>query len=340
MVLISVFVFSSWDTVKQSAQIISFTAVVPGCGNGIIEDGEECDTSEYAGASCQTKGFTGGTLSCTRSCLYNVTACTRPSSSGGGGGGRSTKKPTSVNNAAQVIVSGYAYPQSAVTVLKDTQIVATGTSALDGSFQVGVRGLASGKHSFSVYTTDMLGSRSAVVLFPIILTKGIVSKVDALFLPPTLRVDKIKVKQAEQVTFLGQTTPATTVEIIVGKQKVSATSGADGQYSKQLDTASLPMGVYTAEAQAVRGQQRSASSSMVRFTISTTTILAPATGRCVVIGDLNDDCRVSLVDFSILAFWFQQPLTPEIISREKQHLSGDGKINIIDFSIMAFHWTG
>jgi len=59
------------------AEIVMMTAVVPGCGNELIEVDEECDGSALAGATCQTKGFTGGVLTCTKSCLYNVTACTR-----------------------------------------------------------------------------------------------------------------------------------------------------------------------------------------------------------------------------------------------------------------------
>ena len=59
------------------------TAVVPGCGNEIIESDEECDGVALAGATCASKGFSGGVLSCTRSCFYNVTACTNASSSRG-----------------------------------------------------------------------------------------------------------------------------------------------------------------------------------------------------------------------------------------------------------------
>jgi hypothetical protein len=227
-----------------------------------------------------------------------------------------------------------------VTVLKNSQVVATTTAERNGDFQVPVSGLASGRHSFSVYATDAQGNRSAALVFPVSLTRGIVSKVEALFLPPTLHTDKVQVKQSESLTFSGQTTPVATVEIMLNNETFTATAGQDGQYSKQISTIGLPMGAYTATAQAVRGQQRSEVSTGLTFKISTTTILVPLIKGCVVIGDLNKDCRVNLVDFSILAFWYQRTLTPEIAIREKEHLSGDGKINIIDFSIMAFHWTG
>jgi len=47
------------------------------CGNNIVETGEVCDGSSLAGQSCNTQGFTGGTLSCATNCLsFNTNLCT------------------------------------------------------------------------------------------------------------------------------------------------------------------------------------------------------------------------------------------------------------------------
>ena len=47
------------------------------CGNNIVETGEVCDGSSLAGQSCNTRGFTGGTLSCAANCLsFNTNLCT------------------------------------------------------------------------------------------------------------------------------------------------------------------------------------------------------------------------------------------------------------------------
>ena len=46
------------------------------CGNGVLEDGEECDGSDLGGATCQSMGFTGGgELSCTASCTLDTSGC-------------------------------------------------------------------------------------------------------------------------------------------------------------------------------------------------------------------------------------------------------------------------
>jgi hypothetical protein len=60
---------------RQSAQVIMMTAVVPGCGNEIIEDGEQCDGGVLQGATCVSLGFTGGTLQCSNSCSLNTEDC-------------------------------------------------------------------------------------------------------------------------------------------------------------------------------------------------------------------------------------------------------------------------
>jgi hypothetical protein len=46
------------------------------CGNKIIETGESCDGTVLGGKTCLTQGFTGGTLACSSSCLFNTFGCT------------------------------------------------------------------------------------------------------------------------------------------------------------------------------------------------------------------------------------------------------------------------
>ncbi|MFC1482554.1 lamin tail domain-containing protein [Myxococcota bacterium] len=49
--------------------------VLDTCGNGTINDGEECDGTDLGGESCQSQSYYGGTLSCTATCLFNVSGC-------------------------------------------------------------------------------------------------------------------------------------------------------------------------------------------------------------------------------------------------------------------------
>jgi len=47
------------------------------CGNALIEGAEVCDGANLDGETCQTRGFTGGTLACASTCLSFITSgCT------------------------------------------------------------------------------------------------------------------------------------------------------------------------------------------------------------------------------------------------------------------------
>ena len=52
-----------------------------GCGNGVIEAGEECDGIDLGGQTCQGLGFSSGVLNCGADCLFDTSGCI----SGGGG---------------------------------------------------------------------------------------------------------------------------------------------------------------------------------------------------------------------------------------------------------------
>lgn len=45
------------------------------CGNGVAEEGEECDASELAGQTCAGLNLGGGTLACAGDCSFDVSGC-------------------------------------------------------------------------------------------------------------------------------------------------------------------------------------------------------------------------------------------------------------------------
>jgi hypothetical protein len=50
---------------------------MPMCGDGKIDDGEECDGSNLAEQTCLTLGFEAGQLTCSPTCSFAKTLCTR-----------------------------------------------------------------------------------------------------------------------------------------------------------------------------------------------------------------------------------------------------------------------
>ncbi len=52
------------------------TGTTPECGNGIVEEGEVCDSDDLDGATCRGEGFGGGELACARDCQsVDTSAC-------------------------------------------------------------------------------------------------------------------------------------------------------------------------------------------------------------------------------------------------------------------------
>ncbi|MBN2422150.1 hypothetical protein JXB41_02895 [Candidatus Woesearchaeota archaeon] len=67
------------------------------CGDGIKNNEEECDTSDFGGSSCASYGFNAGSLSCTANCTIETNACYNSGSTdtgnddGGGSSGSSRR---------------------------------------------------------------------------------------------------------------------------------------------------------------------------------------------------------------------------------------------------------
>jgi cysteine-rich repeat protein len=46
------------------------------CGNGVIDEAEQCDGASLGGMTCEDLGYTGGTLACTDDCMFDGSGCT------------------------------------------------------------------------------------------------------------------------------------------------------------------------------------------------------------------------------------------------------------------------
>jgi hypothetical protein len=257
-----------------------------------------------------------------------------PPSSGSSGGG-SFSPPSTITS---VVIEGSAYPLSKVIVLKDGQIAIQTIAGPDALFSTTISNLSGGTYSFSVYAQDDAGRQSTAFTFPVTITPGATTVVSGVFLAPTIDVDKSEVKRGDTLVIFGKAVPNATVNIQVHSSQmisVAATSTSSGAYLYDFDTSVLAFGSHAAKAKAIQGALISNDSAERAFMVGTQDITAESTPACPLKGDLNGDCRVNLIDFSILAYWYLRPNPPA-----KYDLNGDGKINLVDFSIMAYYWTG
>lgn len=253
-------------------------------------------------------------------------------SSGGGGGGN--------NPSTGITFSGRAYPGSRVFLLKDAQIAASTVAGGDANFKINLNSLSAGSFVFLLYAEDQAQRRSTLLSFPITLTVGATLDVGGIFFTPTIAIDKVEVKKGDNLTILGQSVPNGEITISVHSDPemfVKTSSDKYGGYVYNFDTSILDMGAHLTKSKAKVTADISQFGRSVAFKVGTKTVFATAvavSAVCNMRADLNNDCRVNLIDYSILAFWYKKVSPPASVD-----LNHDSKVDIIDFSIMAYYWT-
>ncbi|MBU2101252.1 hypothetical protein KKH05_00815 [Patescibacteria group bacterium] len=273
------------------------------------------------------------------SCPADCGACVVPPSGGGGGGGGGGSSPA---DNTKVTLTGRAYPLSQIEVLKDGKIVASTIAGSDSRFSVSIEGFNVGNHIFSIISKDKDGVQSEVLSYPLTVQDGVTINITGIFIAPTLSVDKSEVRKGENISIFGQASPQSSIVIgISSPQEIFANTVADknGVYLYNYDTAFLGYGGHEARSKAAVNNEISDFGKTVAFKVGDKTVYNTNLG-CPARGNLNGDCRVNLIDFSIAVYWYRKPLSTQIKSLEATALNGDGQINLIDLSIMAYYWTG
>lgn len=238
----------------------------------------------------------------------------------------------------QVTFKGLAYPASKITILKDGQIAAVTLAGPDAIFEAGLSNISNGDYNFGVWAADAAGRRSTVRTFSLTITTGANLVVSGIFLPPTISLDKVEVKRGDLLNILGQTVPSAEVSVTINSdepllKRISADK--NGGWFYKLDTSEIDYGEHIAKARSATSQDISDFSQFVRFIVGLSNRENPLLAPPVLKGDFNNDNKVSLIDFSVAAYWYKRPSPPKTID-----LDNNGVIDLVDFSIMAYYWTG
>jgi hypothetical protein len=232
---------------------------------------------------------------------------------------------------------------SKVSVLKDGQLVLSTIAGPDSNFSATLSGLSSGNYTFALYGEDSEGKRSTLFTFSVFVTSGATTKIGGIFIAPTINTDKTEVKRGDTITIFGQTIPSAEVTVQVNSEQaffVKKEADEKGVYLMNFDTSVLEQGQHTTHAKALSLEgEITPSSQVVSFLVGSKSVSAQLPKVSFRKGDLNNDGKVNLVDFSIAAFWYKRTLSQEFKLTEKERLSGDGLVTLADFSIMAFYWT-
>ncbi len=262
-----------------------------------------------------------------------------PPSSGGSGGNTG---PLDLTNLVDVaIFKGLAYPGSTISLLKNGIVVAEIPANPDGTFDIRVRDLTSGTYSFGIRAYDKNGLQSKTLTFTIYVSSSVATIAEGIFLPPTITSDKVEVMKGDTISFSGSSSADSEVRLSFSSKTEllkRTRSDSTGAWFFELDSSLLDVGDYEAKAKSIKTNSLSPYSDALVFRVGDTNRPRPKNSflsgfrkKC----DLNNDNRVNLLDFSIMAFWYKRLTFPP-----KVDLNTDKKVNLTDLSILAFCWTG
>lgn len=260
------------------------------------------------------------------------------SGSSGGGGFESTDGPYRSGDG-RVVISGFAFPDSEVTILVDGEQAGTVDADADGGYEVTLDEIARGAYTFGVYAIGPDDVRSSTFSTSFSVTGARTSALSNINVPPSVSATPDPVDPGEPLTLSGYTLPDATVTIENGPNEgsvdeLSATSDGDGAWSVEVATDGFSIGTYRARASADQGDEiGSANTNFSDYAYYG----VGEEAQVPLNSDLNRDGFVNLTDFSILLFWWNSDGGD---SDPPADINQDGTVNLTDFSILLFNWTG
>jgi hypothetical protein len=263
---------------------------------------------------------------------------------GGGGGSGSTagggfEKQDDIypSGDARVIISGYAFPSSAVGIIVDGKFFGDVKSSNSGQFSITLDAIARGVYTFGVYAEGPDKVKSSTFSTSFTVTGSRTSSLSNINVAPSIKVSPDPVQPGQTLTVSGYALPNSTVTIQNGKinttinKESTAQSDASGKWTTTIDTNGLTNGTYQVRAKSVQTDGVATGYSSYTFYGVGQNADVPLNA------DLNRDGKINLVDFSILLFWWNGTGGD---SDPPADINRDEKVNLTDFSIMLFNWTG
>ena len=252
---------------------------------------------------------------------------------GGGSGSGSSNLNVPPTTGATARFYGQASPFARVSLLRDGQDVADAVADQSAGFSVSVSGLSPTDYAFDLVTFDQTGVQAALYPLHVSVQSNTTYLISNIVIAPTVTLAADIVAPGQSVSAHGLTVPNARVTGYVDDASTtpvfSVDADAQGRWQGEAPMGATASGTHFLKAFAKTEASQSPPSRALVFGIGT----APVADISAV--DFNEDARVNIVDFSILAYWYKRPNPPS-----RFDLNHDGTIDIRDFSILAFYWTG
>ncbi len=316
------------------------------CGNNYKEEAEDCDGSDFGGATCVTWSYSAGSLACTIDCRISLANCEIKENEGGvSGSGRSGGGAGSTNTGfdpgseeeqeTKVVISGKSYPHAEVHILIDGRVIGIVDTDAKADFYFESNEITAGVASFGFWSEDKDGLKSTLLTLTLRVISNAVTTISGVNISPSIDVSQNSVRQGETVRIYGQTVPDTKINIHIHSDEEfieEAQSAEDGAWEIDFDTTPLELDFHTAKALFLVEQGDNIIKSGFSRSVSFHVGKIGGEAACAE-ADLNHDGRVNLTDFSILLYYWDT-------DNECADQNQNGIVDLVDFSIMMYYWTG
>lgn len=263
-----------------------------------------------------------------------------PPFSGGGGGSSPYSQPfTPVATTNTIVINGVFAPGITISALSSGNLLSSTSVADNGVFTLRLPNLKTGVYSFLLTATDPLykdKQYQSTLAYTVYVSDYAETYISDVVFPPLFSPVKTSFKSGSSLEFSGKAYPGSRVSVLLDSKYLGFESVSQSGVFVHKSQASQKIGKHT-----LVFKYEGNFSSLPASKPQTVTIFGQSIkdGRvetvCGSKADFSQDCRVSIVDFSILAYWYKRSNFPP-----KYDLNSDGKIDIKDFSIMAYYWTG
>jgi hypothetical protein len=238
------------------------------------------------------------------------------------------------NISAAVEFSGTTFPRAYVVLLIDGRETDRVVANSRGEFHFTLSGLTGGSYVFGFFSQDELGYRNEIFSFMAVPILGSTTQISNIILPPLVSIKDTLLPNGAIFLITGRAVPNAKLEASINSDpwQEIGTSGLDGNFQVQISTENIGTGKHTIRLRFSLGEDISPQSQEFDFIVGEAGILA----KCKNTPDINDDGRVDLVDFSIMAFWYGRDIPIDA----RFDLNCDGEMTLADVSILAYFWTG
>ena len=261
---------------------------------------------------------------------------TPPPPNDNGGGGFSSELNSTAKGGI-ISLSGKFAPNTTITLLFSgipSQQVITNSNGL---FALKASHLADGVYVIVLLAKDVNDATASQtsVSYTVYVNSATETVISNITFPPLYYDTGVSYIQGETIVLSGKAIASTSVGIMFDETILSLVDTDQTGYFKQSLKGKFSLGKHFVTFRQIIGSTtfpfgKSSEISLVRKNVQK--IKKSACGSKA---DFSNDCRVNLIDFSILAYWNNRSNFPE-----KLDLNKDGKIDLKDFSIMAYYWTG